>query len=163
MEPRAAARLSAVRNHLVIQPCSQHAIHNDKPTGPADLARERAGASFHVDEMTEKLAYQMIQRDPDLRMTNGHGYDLTRAQDREQTMRQIARLVQLKKTLKHNDPMLVQALFQAMSVYSASLSMKIYVHEILFQMAINLFGTAAQQDRWMDDLEEWRVIGCFAM
>lgn len=105
----------------------------------------------------------MIQRDPDLRMTNGHGYDLTRAQDREQTMRQIARLVQLKKTLKHNDPMLVQALFQAMSVYSASLSMKIYVHEILFQMAINLFGTAAQQDRWMDDLEEWRVIGCFAM
>ncbi|KAG0023191.1 acyl-Coenzyme A oxidase [Podila clonocystis] len=174
MESSAASRLSTVCNHLAIQPCfQQHAIHNDKPTGPADLARERAGASFQVDEMTEvvyrgkdkvkalKLAYQMIQRDPDLRMSDGHGYDLTRAQDREQTMRQIARLVQLKKSL--NDPLLVQALFQAMGFYSASFTMKIYVHELLFRMAISLFGTAEQQDRWIQDLEDWRVIGCFAM
>lgn len=105
----------------------------------------------------------MIQRDPDLRMTDGHAYDLTRAQDREQTMRQIARVVQLKKTLEHDDPLLVQALFQAMSTYSASFSMKVYVHEMLFRVAINLFGTAAQQDRWMGDVKGWRVIGCFAM
>ncbi|KAG0314225.1 acyl-Coenzyme A oxidase [Podila horticola] len=174
MESRAASRLSAVRNHLAIQPWFQQlAVHNDKPTGPAELARERAGASFQVDEMTEvvyrgkdnvralKLAYQLIQRDPDLRMSDGHGYDQTRAQDREQTMRQIARLVQLKKSLI--DPLLVQALFQAMGLYSASFSMRIYVHELLFRMAISLFGTAEQQDRWIQDLEDWRIIGFFAM
>jgi len=50
----ALARLTAVQNHLAIQPCFQrHAIHNDKPTGPADLARERACASFKVEDMTE--------------------------------------------------------------------------------------------------------------
>ena len=59
MEPNsttALARLAAVQNHLTIQPCFQrHAIHNDKPTGPADLARERANASFKVDDMTEVI------------------------------------------------------------------------------------------------------------
>jgi hypothetical protein len=52
----AVARLHAVQNHLSIQPCFQrHAIHNDKPTGPADLARERANASFKVEDMTEVI------------------------------------------------------------------------------------------------------------
>ncbi|KAG0349450.1 acyl-Coenzyme A oxidase [Podila humilis] len=111
--------------------------------------------------MTEKMAFQFIERDPDLRMTDGHGFDLTREEDRTQTMRQIARLVQLKKTL--GDPLLVQALFQAMGFYSASFSMKIYVHELLFRMAIDLFGSSEQQDMWMQDLEDWRIIGCFAM
>lgn len=59
MEPNsttALARLAAVQNHLTIQPCfHRHAIHNDKPTGPADLARERANASFKVDDMTEVI------------------------------------------------------------------------------------------------------------
>lgn len=54
MSSTAQARLAAMQNHLSIQPCFQrHAIHNDKPTGPADLARERAGASFNVEGMTE--------------------------------------------------------------------------------------------------------------
>ncbi|KAG0206715.1 acyl-Coenzyme A oxidase [Mortierella sp. GBA30] len=177
MEPSstsALARLAAVQNHLSIQPCFQrHAIHNDKPTGPADLARERANASFKVEDMTEvilrgkenvelmNLAYQMIQRDPDLRMREGHHYDLTRAEDREQTMRQIARTIQLKKQIK--DPRLQQALFSAMSFYSESFSMRMYVHEMLFRQALKLFGTAEQQDKWMDDIDQWRVIGCFAM
>lgn len=52
----ASARLAAVQNHLTIQPCfHRHAIHNDQPTGPADLARERANASFKVEDMTEVL------------------------------------------------------------------------------------------------------------
>ncbi|KAF9572710.1 acyl-Coenzyme A oxidase [Mortierella alpina] len=170
----ALARLTAVQHHLAIQPCFQrHAIHNDKPTGPADLARERAGASFKVEDMTEvfyrgkdnielmNIAYQMIQRDPDLRMREGHHFDLTRAEDREQTMRQIARTIQLKKEIK--DPRLQQALLKAMSYYSESFSMRMYVHEMLFRQALKLFGTAEQQDRWMDDIENWKVIGCFAM
>ncbi|KAK3831145.1 MAG: hypothetical protein J3R72DRAFT_527761 [Linnemannia gamsii] len=177
MEPNstnALARLAAVQNHLTIQPCFQrHAIHNDQPTGPADLARERANASFKVEDMTEvllrgkenvdamNLAYQMIQRDPDLRMRAGHHHDLTRAEDREQTMRQIARTIELRKQIK--DPRLQQALFTAMAFYSESFSMRIYVHEMLFKQAVTLFGTSEQQDQWLADIEAWRVIGCFAM
>ncbi|KAF9138463.1 acyl-Coenzyme A oxidase [Mortierella sp. GBA39] len=177
MEPNsttALARLAAVQNHLTIQPCfHRHAIHNDKPTGPADLARERANASFKVDDMTEvifrgkenvdalNLAFQMIQRDPDLRMRAGHHHDLTRAEDREQTMRQIARVIELRKQIK--DPRLAQALFTAMAYYSESFSMRIYVHEMLFRQAVTLFGSPEQQDQWLDDINNWRVIGCFAM
>ncbi|KAG0046964.1 acyl-Coenzyme A oxidase [Gryganskiella cystojenkinii] len=170
----AVARLAAIQNHLVIQPCfHRHVIHNDQPTGPADLARERANASFPVDEMTKvlfsgeenvkamQLAYQIIQRDPDLRMREGHHYDLTKAEDREMTMRQITRAVELKKHIK--DPRLSEALFKAMSYYTESFSMRIYVHEMLFRQALTLFGTAEQQDQWMDDINNWRVIGCFAM
>lgn len=94
-------------------------------------------------------------------MREGHHYDLTRAEDREQTMRQIARTIELKKTIK--DPRLQQALFMAMAFYSESFSMRIYVHDMLFKQALLLFGTAEQQDKWMDDIENWRVIGCFAM
>ncbi|KAF9316332.1 acyl-Coenzyme A oxidase [Linnemannia elongata] len=172
MEPNsttALARLAAVQNHLTIQPCfHRHAIHNDKPTGPADLARERANASFKVDDMTEVILRGkenvdalMIQRDPDLRMRAGHHHDLTRAEDREQTMRQIARVIELRKQIK--DPRLAQALFTAMAFYSESFSMRIYVHEMLFKQAVTLFGTPEQQDQWLDDINNWRVIGCFAM
>lgn len=58
MDPSSSAlhRLAAVQNHLTIQPCFQrHAIHGDQPTGPADLARERANATFKVDDMTEVI------------------------------------------------------------------------------------------------------------
>jgi acyl-CoA oxidase len=103
----------------------------------------------------------MIQRDPDLRMRAGHHHDLTRAEDREQTMRQIARTIELRKQIK--DPRLQQALFTAMAFYSESFSMRIYVHEMLFRQAVTLFATPEQQDQWLDDIESWRVIGCFAM
>ncbi|KAG0006985.1 acyl-Coenzyme A oxidase [Entomortierella chlamydospora] len=168
------ARLILVQNHLSIQPCfHQHAIHNDNPTGPADLDRERADASFNVEEMTEvlyegkenveamRLAYQIIQRDPDLRMSGGHHFDLTRAEDREQTMRQIARAVEYVRQIK--EPRLRQAFLNAMALYSESYSMRMYVHDILFRQAMLLFGSPEQQDKWMDDIINWRVIGCFAM
>ncbi|KAF9112668.1 acyl-Coenzyme A oxidase [Mortierella sp. AM989] len=177
MESSSAAalvRLATVRNHLSIQPCfHRHSIHNDEPTGPVDLTRERANASFNIEEMTEllyqgkenveamRLAYQIIQRDPDLRMTQGHHFDLTRAEDREQTMRQIARSVQYQKQIK--DPRLRQAFSNAMCLYSESYSMRMYVHEMLFRQAMLLFGSPEQQDKWMDDINNWRVIGCFAM
>ncbi|KAF9157160.1 acyl-Coenzyme A oxidase, partial [Mortierella sp. AD011] len=168
------ARLILVQNHLSIQPCfHQHAIHNDNPTGPADLDRERANASFNVEEMTEvlyegkenveamRLAYQIIQRDPDLRMSGGHHFDLTRAEDREQTMRQIARAVEYVRQIK--EPRLRQAFLNAMALYSESYSMRMYVHDMLFRQAMLLFGSPEQQDKWMDDIINWRVIGCFAM
>ncbi|KAF9435136.1 acyl-Coenzyme A oxidase [Entomortierella beljakovae] len=108
-----------------------------------------------------RVAYQLIQRDPELRMTEGHHYDLTRAQDREQTMRQIARSVEYSKTIK--EPRLRKAFSNAMILYSESFAMRMYVHEMLFNQALTLFGSAEQQDKWMEDIINWRVIGCFAM
>ncbi|KAG0245587.1 acyl-Coenzyme A oxidase [Mortierella sp. GBA43] len=137
------------------------------------MARERAGASFNVRNMTEviyrgkegakamDLAFQMIQRDPELRMHHGHQYDLTRPEDREQTMRQIARVVEIQRQTK--DPRIVQALFKAMCFYSESFSQRTYVHRMLFRQALELFGTAEQQDKWLDDIINWRVVGCFSM
>jgi hypothetical protein len=51
----------------------------------------------------------------------------------------------------------------AMAFYSESYSMRMYVHDMLFKQALLLFGTSEQQDKWMDDIENWRVVGCFAM
>jgi acyl-CoA oxidase len=103
----------------------------------------------------------MIQRDPDLRMRQGHQYDLTRPEDREQTMRQIARVVEIQRQTR--DERFVQALFKAMCFYSEAFSQRTYVHKALFRQALELFGTAEQQDKWLDDIINWRVYGCFSM
>ncbi|KAG0048779.1 acyl-Coenzyme A oxidase [Gryganskiella cystojenkinii] len=169
----AKARLQSIHRHLSIQPCfHRHAIHNDKPTGPADLARERANASFKVADMTEvilrgkenvvaqSLAYQMIQRDPELRMRQGHHYDLTRDEDREQTLRQVVRTIQLRNLSL--DSRLNAAMNHAMVFYSEAFWM-MFVHDLLFKQTFEFFGTSEQRDKWMGDIESWRVFGCFAM
>ncbi|GJJ75981.1 acyl-CoA oxidase [Entomortierella parvispora] len=169
----AQARLQVIHQHLSIQPCfHRHAIDNDKPTGPADLARERANASFKVEDMTEilfggkenvvarSLAFQMIQRDPDLRMRQGHNYDMSRSEEREQTLRQVARLIQLRRMPGNN--LLSRALTMAMSYYSEAFWM-MFVHDVLFKQAFTYCATPEQQDKWMADIEDWRVMGCFAM
>ncbi|CAJ0637491.1 11914_t:CDS:2 [Entrophospora sp. SA101] len=77
-------RLVTIQNHL------------KQPTGSIDLANERANAKFDVKQLhwlfeggkeysdALDLAYQIIQRDPDLYMTAGHNFDLTRPEEREQ-------------------------------------------------------------------------------
>ncbi|RUS24545.1 hypothetical protein BC938DRAFT_473414, partial [Jimgerdemannia flammicorona] len=141
-------RLNSVRNHiqpqnqqLSQQPCLAPILgHN--PTGPADIAAERAGASFNVEKMKyfwaggkeeyeiTEIAYQIIQRDPDL--TTSHFFDQTRPEAREFT-------------------------------YSESFAMRIYVHDLLFRNALNLFGSPEQLAEWQEDIEKFRVLGCFAM
>ena len=52
----AIALLQAIHAQLSIKPCFHcHTIHNDKSTGPADLARERANTSFNIADMTEVI------------------------------------------------------------------------------------------------------------
>ncbi|CAG8452019.1 4540_t:CDS:10, partial [Acaulospora morrowiae] len=155
-------RLANLRKHLV-QP----------PMGTIDLTRERENSSFDVQKMNwlfeggkEKAkamadAYQIIQRDPDLHFPNGHPFDMTRPEQREFVMRQILRYQKVRQTIK--DPLLYKALELAMCTYSETFSMRIYVHDTLFRQAFELFGTKEQYDRWIDDIRNWRVIGCFAM
>ncbi|RUP47399.1 hypothetical protein BC936DRAFT_145780 [Jimgerdemannia flammicorona] len=170
-------RLNSVRNHiqpqnqqLSQQPCLAPILgHN--PTGPADIAAERAGASFNVEKMKyfwaggkeeyeiTEIAYQIIQRDPDL--TTSHFFDQTRPEAREFTMRQIRRAVEVRNNLK--DQRLKTALFRCLATYSESFAMRIYVHDLLFRNALNLFGSPEQLAEWQEDIEKFRVLGCFAM
>jgi len=41
--------------------------------------------------------------------------------------------------------------------------MRIYVHDTLFRESIFTHGTPEQWNAWKDDVENWRVIGCFSM
>ncbi|CAG8449408.1 16096_t:CDS:10 [Dentiscutata heterogama] len=157
----ALARLNLIQDHLT------------QPTGSIDLANERSNASFNVEHMywlfcgskefAKALsdAYQMIQRDPDLYIPGGHSFDMTQPQQRELVQRQVLRYQRAHKTLK--DPLLRRALEIAMCIYSEAFSMKTYVHNTLFRQSIEFFGTKEQQDEWMDDVLNWRIIGCFAM
>ncbi|GBB90106.1 hypothetical protein RclHR1_00170010 [Rhizophagus clarus] len=148
-------RLSAIQNHISNQP---------QQTGPIDLARERENASFNVKHMNwlfwggkefaEALqdAYLIIQRDPDLYFPGGHPYDLTRPEEREVTMKQIFRYIQLKKSLK--DPLLFKALGVAMGMYSESFNMKVYVNDsldVLLCSFLRGLETTATYDRETDE------------
>ncbi|CAG8483788.1 1261_t:CDS:10, partial [Scutellospora calospora] len=141
--------------------------------GSIDLSKERSNASFNVEHMNWLFcgskdaakalsdAYQMIQRDPDLYIPGGHSFDMTQSQQRELVQRQVLRYQRVRKTLK--DPLLYDSLDQAMCIYSETFSMKKYVHDSLFRQSIEFFGTKEQQDEWMDDVLNWRIIGCFSM
>ncbi|CAH1759898.1 6417_t:CDS:10 [Entrophospora sp. SA101] len=154
-------RLVTIQNHL------------KQPTGSIDLANERANAKFDVKQLhwlfeggkeysdALDLAYQIIQRDPDLYMTAGHNFDLTRPEEREHVARQIRRFKELEKSL--NDPLLLEALKNALYMYSASYKMKVYVNDVLFYQTFKIFGTPEQYDKWTDDVKNWRIVGCFAM
>lgn len=41
--------------------------------------------------------------------------------------------------------------------------MRIYVHEMLFKQSFLLSGTPEQYAEWEDLIENWNVIGCYAM
>ncbi|CAG8450350.1 14400_t:CDS:10 [Cetraspora pellucida] len=147
--------------------------HISRPTGSIDLEKERSNASFNVEHMNWLFcgskesakalsdAYQMIQRDPDLYIPGGHSFDMTQPQQRELVQRQALRFQRVRKTLK--DPLLYKALELAMCIYSETFSMKTYVHNTLFRQSIEFFGTKEQQDEWMDDVLNWRIIGSYAM
>ncbi|PKY41468.1 acyl-CoA oxidase [Rhizophagus irregularis] len=157
-------RLLTIQNHISNQP---------QQTGPIDLARERENASFNVKHMNwlfwgskefaEALqdAFLIIQRDPELHFSGGHPFDLTRPEEREATMKQIFRYIQLKKSLK--DPLLFKALGVAMGMYSESFNMKVYVNDYLMAQSFKLFGTTEQYDAYINDIVNWKIIGCFAM
>ncbi|CAG8689597.1 7965_t:CDS:10 [Funneliformis caledonium] len=160
----ALVRLTAIHNHISNQP---------QPTGPVDLKRERENATFNIKHMNWlfwgdkefaealQVAFLIIQRDPDLCFPAGHHFDLTIPEQREFTMRQIFRYRQLKGSLKNS--LMLKAFELAMSMYSESFLMKIYVHDTLFLQSFQLFGTNEQNDSYLDDILKWKVIGCFAM
>lgn len=41
--------------------------------------------------------------------------------------------------------------------------MKVYVNDSLLAQSFKLFGTTEQYDAFINDIVNWKVIGCFAM
>ncbi|KAJ3115767.1 fatty-acyl coenzyme A oxidase [Phlyctochytrium bullatum] len=140
----------------------------------ADLARERQSSTLFPTALMKQfldggeeaskrreLAYLMISRDPILSYDTGHPFDMTTQELREKTMAQIRRVQEVKKGIR--DPLLSKSLLNAMAELSDSFAMRIGVHEILFKTAMNFFAAEDQKGDILRQLEEYEVIGCFAM
>ncbi|TPX64979.1 acyl-CoA oxidase [Spizellomyces sp. 'palustris'] len=141
----------------------------------ADIIRERKNASFDINLMqtfldggkdytrAKEIAYQIIRRDPILLFDGGNDYDLTRPEAREKSMAQVRRFVEIYHSLKN--PIQQKAFEVALSSYSESFGMRLYVHHMLFRNSIKMFASEEQKKRttWVKDIDDFSVLGCFAM
>lgn len=136
------------------------------------LEAERRRTSFDVELMTnlldegahitrlKRLERLRLLRDPYLAHSVSP-HDLTRPEAREKAMQQIRRVAEIRRTIKDAEHRRVFG--EIVSRFDESLSMRLYVHFTLFNETIWAQGTDEQYARWRDDIEEMRVIGCFAM
>jgi acyl-CoA oxidase len=76
-------------------------------------------------------------------------------------MGQIFRVIQLMK--ETDDKELGYEIGHATNVYSESFSMRFFVHDSLFRNVVNMLGNEEQQERYNDDISNFRIFGCFAM
>ncbi|KAI9342781.1 hypothetical protein DFJ73DRAFT_661456 [Zopfochytrium polystomum] len=140
-----------------------------------DMARERRSSAevFSSVDMqilldggierfnARNAAYQLIRRDPHMTFGAGHPFDLTRKEMREKTMIQVRRYIEVSRTLK--EPLLKRLYVECMAELSESFSMRLYVHDMLYRTSITLFGTEAQKAKFLPDVDDYNVFGCFAM
>jgi acyl-CoA oxidase len=76
-------------------------------------------------------------------------------------MGQINRLVRLYGETK--DKQFLDEISKAVFMYSESFALRIGVHEALFRNVVQMLGSKQQQEEWIDHVNEFRIIGCFAM
>lgn len=77
-------------------------------------------------------------------------------------MRQIYRTLELMRA-QGADREFAYEVAKAVSVYSPSFAMRIFVHESLFRSVVTMLGTKEQSAQWIDDIDNYRIYGCFAM
>eukprot|EP01129_Flabellula_baltica_P013650 TRINITY_DN6383_c0_g1_i1.p1 TRINITY_DN6383_c0_g1~~TRINITY_DN6383_c0_g1_i1.p1 ORF type:complete len:655 (+),score=116.60 TRINITY_DN6383_c0_g1_i1:30-1994(+) len=135
------------------------------------LIKERSQVSFDVDQLIEwryggtrytdilKTVDMMIQRDRYL--MKDRFFDLTTSENRRKTMEQVKRYAELMNMIPDED--MRKALNSRMEMYDGSASMRIYVHEVLFNETIATQGSDEQYAKYKDDIKQWNIIGCFAM
>ncbi|ORZ08901.1 acyl-CoA dehydrogenase/oxidase [Absidia repens] len=142
---------------------------------PQDMAAERAAADFNIDalsrfwaggdkkyELLEK-AYNIIKDDPELVLQSPKNFlELSREEMREFTMGETYRCIQILLSGKY-DKELSYEIARAVNIYNESFSMRFFVHDSLFRNVVNMLGNKEQQDAWNDDIDNYRVYGCFAM
>ncbi|CAO3626597.1 unnamed protein product [Cunninghamella blakesleeana] len=165
----ALAKLEQIKNQLNLSP-SEMSLQ-----APKDMAAERAKADFNIEALTRywygddkqyKLmtkAFNIIKEDPDLIVQPPRNFlEFSKDEIREYTMRQVYRLAQIKLN-KEYDQEMEEGIFMAVKMYSPSLSMRLFVHDSLFRNVVNMLGNKEQQDKWNDDIDNYRIFGCFAM
>ncbi|KAG1457890.1 hypothetical protein G6F56_006516 [Rhizopus delemar] len=141
---------------------------------PKDIERERNACDFDIKELAYFLsggqkkfeyiqkAFDIIKNDPELVVQPPRNFlELSGDEMRDFTMGQIYRMKQLTKEIK--DKAFADEIPIALSIYSESFSMRFYVHESLFRNAICMLGNEEQQERYLDDINNCRILGCFAM
>ncbi|CAO3618559.1 unnamed protein product [Cunninghamella echinulata] len=142
---------------------------------PKDMAAERAKAEFSIDALSRywaggdkkyelnQKAYNIIKDYPDLIVQPPRNFlEFSKDEIREYTMRQVYRLAQMYLNDEY-DPELREEISFAVKKYSPSLSMRLFVHDSLFRNVVNMLGNKEQQDKWNDDIDKYRIFGCFAM
>lgn len=144
------------------------------PDPAALMAQERARATFDPEDMhkviegtPEKAAkimelYQLLERDPVL-APGMHDYELSRAENREQTTTRIARMTQYVELESYED---FWRRLNLLTVVDPSLGIRIAVNLGLFINCVKGNGTAAQYKYWCVDKEAKymkQLWGCFGM
>lgn len=76
-------------------------------------------------------------------------------------MGQINRIVRLFRETQDREFVLEAS--KAVFFYSESFALRIGVHEALFRNVVQMLGNKEQQERWVPNVNEFRIIGCFAM
>lgn len=76
-------------------------------------------------------------------------------------MGQINRLVRI--FAENPDKDFIYDVSRAIFLYSESFALRIGVHEALFRNVIQMLGSKEQQAQWVDNINEFKIIGCFAM
>ncbi|KAI8364351.1 acyl-CoA dehydrogenase/oxidase [Radiomyces spectabilis] len=144
---------------------------------PKDMAEERAAADFNIEALAHlwhggqkeyellQKAYEEIKTDPELVVQSPRNFlELSRDEMREFTMGQIFRVIQIfKDPVKGADKELVYEMARAVNMYSESFSMRFFVHDSLFRNVVNMLGNKEQQAYWNPEIENFRILGCFAM
>ncbi|KAJ3298841.1 acyl-Coenzyme A oxidase [Rhizoclosmatium sp. JEL0117] len=65
----------------------------------------------------------------------------------------------IRRAAQFNDPHIVRAMAECCD----SFGMRIGVHEILFKSTIATFGSSAQKSKWLPKIDQFKVLGSFAM
>ncbi|KAG2215644.1 hypothetical protein INT46_006248 [Mucor plumbeus] len=166
----ALARIEQIKSQLNLSssPMSRQA--------PKDMAAEREAAEFNIEALAAlwaggekrysliKKANAFIQNDPELVVQSPRNFlELSRDEMREFTMGQIYRVIQIMTDPDFKDKELAYEIGHATNVYSESFSMRFFVHDSLFRNVVNMLGNKEQQDRYNDDISNFRIFGCFAM
>ncbi|KAI9301726.1 hypothetical protein BJ944DRAFT_233660 [Cunninghamella echinulata] len=165
----ALARLDQIKNQLNLSPSSMSL------QAPKDMAAERAKAEFNIEALARywaggdqkyellKKGYDIIKEDPELVIQPPRNFlELSREEMREFTMGQICRIIQLFLSGKYDREQAYQIAI-AVNMYNESFSMRFFVHDSLFRNVVNMLGNKEQQDKWNDDIDNYRIFGCFAM
>ncbi|KAI9475460.1 MAG: acyl-CoA dehydrogenase/oxidase [Benjaminiella poitrasii] len=165
---KAIERLEQIKEQLNLTPSTM------SMEAPKDMARERASASFDVQALSydwaggqdkflrKKRAFEFIEKDPELVVQPPKNIlEFTREEMREFTMGQINRIARIAQ--ESNDREFIEDISRAVITYSESFGLRIGVHEALFRNVIQMLGNKEQVDEWLDHINQFRVIGCFAM